>query len=604
MEKEPRSIEGEKFLHKKDQKLHTSTFVEHEQERRKKSGEEVSQKPAEKLAAWMEVLERTHMGHRDDPRVLERIKRYYHREHITITDEDIPQSYWNNRAEVMIRQGYGGDLENQNIQKQTWVGYNGNEHINYIFPDELKEQELTVIRNNQERSMDKWLDYLTSEDALYPMWAKYWAFTSMLKMGKYTKRETENGGEKASFQKRDKSTTNSFPLLNPRALAKTIGAMAAMLEARQKVNVEKQKPKDQRDQEMLELQIDNESDKLSHQEFKDLLSTENFAKIYAQFLIEIPQYSAEGLKEIAGEWKLFPQNSDPTELVKSLEGYPLEWCTADPNTAKTQLEGGDFYVYYSYDEEDKPVIPRLAIRMQGQNKIAEPPRGIASDQNLDPYIHPVLNEKLAKFGKEGDLYKKRIIDMDNLTGIWEKNRAHQELTKEDLRFLYEFDSKIEGFGYQTDPRIQEIISNRDIKADISLITGFHQDQISTTKEEALVGGIEYHYGTLDLSSLRSAEGLTLPNSISGDLTLSSLRSAEGLTLPNPIGGGLYLNSLSSAEGLTLPNSIGGGLYLNSLSSAEGLTLPNSIGGGLYLNSLSSADKEILRSKFPHLASKI
>ena len=74
----------------------------------------------------MEVLERTHMGHRDDPRVLERIKRYYHREHITITDEDIPQSYWNNRAEVMIRQGYGGDLENQNIQKQTWVGYNGN----------------------------------------------------------------------------------------------------------------------------------------------------------------------------------------------------------------------------------------------------------------------------------------------------------------------------------------------------------------------------------------------------------------------------------------------------------------------------------------------
>lgn len=36
MEEEPRSIEGEKFLHKKDQKLHISTFVEHEQERRKK----------------------------------------------------------------------------------------------------------------------------------------------------------------------------------------------------------------------------------------------------------------------------------------------------------------------------------------------------------------------------------------------------------------------------------------------------------------------------------------------------------------------------------------------------------------------------------------
>jgi len=59
-------------------------------------------------------------------------------------------------------------------------------------------------------------------------------------------------------------------------------------------------------------------------------------------------------------------------------------------------------------------------------------------------------------------------------------------------------------------------------------------------------------GWLDLSSLTSAEGLTLPSSIGGWLDLSSLTSAEGLTLPSSIGGGLYLRSLTSAEGLTLP----------------------------------------------------
>jgi hypothetical protein len=580
---------GEQFLHKRDDKLHTTSFVEHEQERLRRSGEEMSQKPADKLADWMKILEHTHIEHRDDPRVLERIKRYYHRKHVTITLEDIPQSYWNNRAEIMIRQGYGGDMEQQAVQKHTWRDDQGNEHIDYIFPKELKERELEVIRNNQERSLNKWLDYLTSQDAPYPMWAKYWAFTSILKMGKYDKRETENGKERAGFQKRDKSTTNSYPLLNPRALAKTVGAMTALLEARKKVQAEKQKPKDQRDRELLKLQINNESKKLNDQEFASLLSSENFTKIYAQFLLEIPQYSTEGLKQTTGEWKMFPQGSDPAELVKSLEGYPLEWCTADLDTAKTQLEGGDFYVYYSHNEDGEPVIPRLAIRMQGKHEIAEPPRGIALDQNIDPYIHPVLDEKLTEFGKEGELYKKRITDMDKLTGIWEKNRANQKLTREDLRFLYEFDSKIEGFGYQTDPRIQEIISGRNVKVDISTITGFRQDQISTTQEEALAGGIEYHYSDLNLYSLSSAEGLTFPSSIGGNLDLGSLSSAEGLTFPSSIGGNLDLGSLSSAEGLTLPSSIGGNLHLDNLSSAEGLTLTSSIGGDLYLNSLSSAE---------------
>lgn len=191
----------------------------------------------------MAVLEKTHTGHRDDPRVLERIRNYYHRQYITISLDNIPQSYWNNKAEIMIRQGYGGDMAQGGVQKETWTDDKGNEHVNYVFQEELKEQELGVIRNNQKRSLDKWLDYLTSEDAPYPTWAKYWAFTSVLKMGKYEKQEAEDGTEKAGFQKRTKTTTNSFPLLNPRALAKTIGAMTSLIEERQRVQEEKQKPK-------------------------------------------------------------------------------------------------------------------------------------------------------------------------------------------------------------------------------------------------------------------------------------------------------------------------------------------------------------------------
>jgi len=92
--------------------------------------------------------------------------------------------------------------------------------------------------------------------------------------------------------------------------------------------------------------------------------------------------------------------------------------------------------------------------------------------------------------------------------------------------------------------------------------------------------------------------------VQNSLDLPSLTSAEGLTLPQSIGGNLDLDSLTSAEGLTLPQSIGGDLDLRSLTSAEGLTLPQSIGGSLRLYSLTSAEKQKLRQQRPDLADKI
>jgi len=64
---------GSQFLHERDSRLHTTDEVEHEKTRKENKDEKTSQKPAEKISDWLEVIERTHMGHRDDPRVLDRI---------------------------------------------------------------------------------------------------------------------------------------------------------------------------------------------------------------------------------------------------------------------------------------------------------------------------------------------------------------------------------------------------------------------------------------------------------------------------------------------------------------------------------------------------
>jgi len=99
---------GEQFLHQKDPRLHTSEPVEHEQERKSLADEETTQKPAEKIADWLKVIEKTHTGHRDDPRVLERVKDYYHKEFV-IKPEEVPESYFENQKRMAREQGHGDE---------------------------------------------------------------------------------------------------------------------------------------------------------------------------------------------------------------------------------------------------------------------------------------------------------------------------------------------------------------------------------------------------------------------------------------------------------------------------------------------------------------
>lgn len=89
--------EGEQFLHKKYSDLHTSEPVEHEQKRRKIAGEETTQKPAEKIADFLEIIKRTH-GHEDNPAVMEKVREYYHKEYVIKPDE-VPESYFDNQKE-------------------------------------------------------------------------------------------------------------------------------------------------------------------------------------------------------------------------------------------------------------------------------------------------------------------------------------------------------------------------------------------------------------------------------------------------------------------------------------------------------------------------
>lgn len=427
---------------------------------------------------------------------------------------------------------------------------------------ERKSAMAAVGIKDQEESFSQWLDYLLSKETQhYPMWAKIWTLSGVSKLGNFDP-------ETSKFERQSRGTLRSFPELNREALAFVI----------------------------------EEIQKSSH-----LKPMPSFETLYGKHLSSTEK-SKKNLTITEGKWVRYPKGSSPDVLVESLKGKNTGWCTAATETAKKQLEGGDFHVYYSNDNSGKPTIPRLAIRMEN-SKIGEV-RGVSTGQHVDSEISKsgVLEEKLQDFGTEGGVYKKKSNDMAVLTKIEQKNKDKQALTTEEIEFLYELNGPISGFGYQADPRIKEIIQARNLKEDISRVTQFQQSEISNDPLELSTGKVKYFYGDvilkatspdglklpqvvdggLDLRHLTSAEGLKLPDSVHGNLLLSKLTSAEGLKLPESVGGNLGLPNLTSVKGITFPTSVGGGFFLNSIISAEGLKLPNVIRGDLNLDKLVSS----------------
>lgn len=416
---------GEQFIHEKDSSFHTSDPVESTQKRRKERGEKISQKPSEKIGDYFDRLENVLNpepleGHEDfdrKQRNLDLLKERLY-ENVIIDEEDIPEGYFKNLQRLERERGHG-DVE---------------------ITDEMRKQHAEVIVADQKSTLDNWADYLSSDDSnSFPMWAKHWAFAGMLKLSTYDK-------EKKSFGKRDKGTVAPFADLNREALAYTVDAI------NKRVGKE---------------ELPNADDP----EFQKILKGANFGKLYAWAIEKVTPAEEHELLNTEGEWVKYDQGADHMPLVESLQGHGTGWCTAGESTAQDHLQGGDFHVYYSNDKEGKSTIPRVAIRMD-EDHIAEV-RGIAPDQNLDSHIAntDLLDNKLDEFN-DGENYKKRTADTKQLTEIDKKHQSGEELTKEDLVFLYEIEDSIEGLGYSEDPRIWEIKNQRAKNIDRDMLTIF------------------------------------------------------------------------------------------------------------------------------------
>ena len=520
----------------------------------------VSDKKRERLLKYFERLEELHNKVSKTKSVNgEKLLKNFYYDLYVIKPENIPDTYFQNQVRLARERGYG----------------------NIELTEEDKMQKTEEVIDDQKKSLDKWIEYFLydEESKSYEMWEKYWVFQGLQNLGKYDK-------ETGKFSKRDKTTVYPFPPVEREYIFTTLKLMEDFLK-----------------------------DKKSEEDIKQALSTGNFKLLYEYVIKQSFLKGEHQSNSTDGKWIKYEQGSNYNILRDSLQGYYTGWCTAaGENFAKSQLEGGDFYVYYSLDENGEAKVPRIAIRMDGKDKIGEI-RGIADKQNMEPEMMPILEEKLKEF-PDRDKYLRKEHDMKLLTLIDKKVNNNIELNVDELKFLYEINSKIEGFGYRKDHRIEEIKGKRNCRKDYAYLFNIKEEEVALSQKEwerspnkfkVLNDNLDLsHYnnldnivlpkyisGNLNLSSLSNANGIVFPQQVGGDLELNKLTNAEGLVLPESIGGSILLFSIANAKGLVLPKSIGDDIILDSITNAEGLVFPKSIGGEISLDSLASAEGLVL-----------
>ena len=526
------------------------------------------------------------------------LKNFYYDLYI-IKPENIPESYFNNQIEIARERGYG----------------------NITLSDKDKERMIKQVIDDQKETLDKWIEYFLydEESKSYEMWEKYWVFQGLQTLGKYDK-------ETYKFSKRDKTTVYPFPPVEREYIFTTLKLMEDFLK-----------------------------DKKTEEDIKNALEAGNFKLLYEYVIKQSMLRGEKQSNSTSGKWIKYEQGSDYNILRNSLQGYYTGWCTAaGENFAKHQLAHGDFYVYYTLDNNGEAKVPRIAIRMDGSTKINEI-RGIADNQNMEPEMLPILEEKLKEF-PDRDKYYKREHDMKLLTLIDKKVNKNIELSIYELKFLYEMDNEIEGFGWCKDPRIQEIQNKRNQKKDFALIYNINEEEVALTQKEweenskqykILLKDINLNHitsaketllleeyecdfasdskyalsketnfsdplngnfvlskeelffpkilrGSLFLKSLISADSLVLPQIISESLDLKNLTKAKRLVLPKIIGLHLYFDKLSNLDDIIMPEIIGGDLYLCGIEEANNITLYTKVNGCIVLNNLTHIDNLIIK----------
>lgn len=286
---------------------------------------------------------------------------------------------------------------------------------------------------------------------------------------------------------------------------------------------------------------------------KNLSKKDNFLDIY-RFKLQAVETIAQEPKEQtnAGRWEKFEHGSSLFSLYKSIKNHGTGWAIAGENVSVNQHWDNDFYVYFSKDKNENYSIPRIFIKVKDEQVMEV--GGITKYQNLEPFLLSQVDNQINNLSlKINDEISEKKDNNHKITDFI-SNVRRSNLSNYKMSFLYEIDEKIKCFGFDTDPRVQEFISKRDIKQDLAFIFYCKPEEISICKDEAIKGDMGVHYGDLNIDDITSLENINLPKVILGNLYLKYVKSIDGMKLPLIIKGIVDLSSLPENQKMIIQNS--------------------------------------------------
>ena len=362
-------------------------------------------------------------------------------ENVVMDYEDIPEAYWKQQEQILRDNGQGRKLS---------------EYEKEILAEDLIDK--------QRQSITSWTNYLGDKNCPYPLWFKVYAFDGISKMS-----NTLNLDD-ADYNRRDNTTALSFPKLNAEILAKVYRQINDFYGVNKKDWLSK----------------NSDDEKLV-----SLVKSANFPKLYAKELVDtkVILKTPERTEDVHGDWFEY-KLGDEEEIASLAEG--TKWCVVDPNVAHNYLvygqysnpeEDDDYDQDYEDDEdwedddikvedpEAKFIIFRLedpntpgVFASNGSASIRLDPNGIVDEisglnegQAVEDALVPIVKEKALSL-PGGEKYLQKFDDKQTLIKLDNKMKEGEDLTKEELSFLYELDRPIATLDTynEEDPRIPEL----------------------------------------------------------------------------------------------------------------------------------------------------
>lgn len=394
------------------------------------------------------------------------------------------------------------------------------------FGKSYTSKDIEGIISNQKESLNTWYYYLFNPQLDIPTWIRFFIFKSILSLGNFNP-------ENNIFNRRSRKTINAFPVFNKESVDLVINHLIKL----------------------------EENSNFTDHELRRIVSENSFNKLYASSLIRISSLS----KSNQGIWKIY-EDGDYLKLTSDIKNMIVPWCIKRNYEASEFLEVGSIKIFYTKDYNGNYTIPRLCIR-KAKDKIVEV-RGVKDGyQNVEDVMLPVLHDEIKDID-HNDIVYKTLLDMEKLSTIYKKYKNKEELTKEELIFIYEIKNIISCFGENfRDSRIDNIIKNRDYLKDISSILNINEEDIGVSKKD-LSRDIKCYCG--DIKTLDEEEfiNIKIPNIVLGDIILCNLKTSEVLKDLEFVSGRLNLIGIEEIDNLNNLKFVRDSIVLSPLDNSD------------------------------------